>query len=126
MISSLDHYVCSSFPKQPNAGARAIASANMLQEVLAAARPRGWHMPLIIADGTEQLEVGLQVVANFTDGRQVTASVTVVRRTPNGDDVLVGEVILITLVHELMGPCNQGKVVDMTELVGHAIAKQPS
>jgi len=39
--------------RQPNASARAIAIANMLQKVLAAARPRGWHMPLIIADGAE-------------------------------------------------------------------------
>lgn len=109
--------------EEPNAGARAIAIANMLQKVLAAARPRGWHVPLVIADCTEELEGGLQVVTNLTDRCQVTTSVTIVGRTPDSDDVLVREVIFITLVHKLMRPSNQRQIIDMAELVCHTITE---
>lgn len=98
----------------------------MLQEVLAAARPRRWHVPLIITHGAEQLKGGLEVVSDLADGCQVTTPVAVVGRTPDGDHVLVGKMIFISLVHELMSSCNQRQVVDMTELIGHTITEKPS
>jgi hypothetical protein len=63
-------------------------------------------MPLIVTDGTEQLERGFKIFSDFTDRGQVSASVAVVWRTPYGDDVLVVEVIFVALVDQLMSPCN--------------------
>lgn len=83
-------------------------------------------MPLVVADRAEQLEGWFEVVSNLTDGSQVAASVTIVRRAPHGDDVLVGEMVFVALVHQLVCAGNQGEVVDVAELIGHSITKQPS
>jgi hypothetical protein len=83
-------------------------------------------MPLVIADCTKQFERGLEIFPNFTDRGQVSTSVAVVWRTPYCNDVLVVEVVLISLVDQLVCACNQGKVVDMAELIGHSVSKKPS
>ena len=80
-------------------------------------------MPLIVADGTEQLERGFQVFANLTDGGQVTAPVTVIWGTPYCDHILVGEVVFVSFVHQLMRASDQGEIVDMTEFVSYAVTK---
>lgn len=80
-------------------------------------------MPLIVADSTEQLEGGLEVFANLTDRGQVAASVAVVGGTPHGDDILVGEVVLVTLVHQLVRASDQREIVDMAEFIGHSVTK---
>lgn len=83
-------------------------------------------MPLIVADGTEQLESGFQVFTNFTDRGQVTTPVTVIGGTPHGDDVLVGEVVFVSFVHQLMRASDQGEIVDMAEFISYAVTKQPT
>lgn len=95
----------------------------MLQEVFTAARPRLGHMSLIVADCTEQLECGFKVVSNLTDGGQVTASVTIIRRTPDGHDVLVGEVVFVSLVDKLVSSSDQGEVIDVTEFISYTISE---
>lgn len=80
-------------------------------------------MPLIIADCAEELKGGFEVVTNFTDGCQITTPIAIVGSTPDRHDILVGEMILITFVHELMSPCNQRQIVDVTEFISHAITK---
>lgn len=83
-------------------------------------------MSLIVTDGTEQLEAGLQIVADLAHRGQIPTSVAVVRCTPHGDDILVVEMVFISLVHQLVCAGNQREVVDVTELVRHAIAEEPS
>lgn len=83
-------------------------------------------MPLIIADRAEQLESRFEIISNLTDGSQIAASVAVIRRAPHGDDVLVGEMVLVAFVHQLVCAGNQREVVDMAELISHSIAEQPS
>lgn len=56
-------------------------------------------MPLVIADCTKQLEGGFEILSDFTDRGQVSASVAVIRRTPHGDNILVVKVVFIALVH---------------------------
>lgn len=80
-------------------------------------------MPLVVTDSAEQLEGGLEIVSDLTDRSQIATSVAVVGSTPHGDDVLVGEVIFIALVHQLMGASNQREVVDMAELVRYSITE---
>lgn len=98
----------------------------ILQEVLAAARPRYGNMSLVVADSTEQLERRFEVVTNLADGRQISASITVVGRTPDSNHVLVRKMMLVALVYQLMRPGDQRQVVDMTEFVGHLVTEQPT
>lgn len=87
-----------------------------LQKVLASPRPSSWNRPAVIWHGGEDLEVRLQVLAERHDGCHVAAAVAVIRCTPDCDDVLGLEVILVTLVHELVGASDELEVVDMVEL----------
>jgi hypothetical protein len=81
---------------------------------------------LVIADSTKQFEGGLEIFSDFTDGGQVSTSVAVVWRTPYCDNILIVEVVFVSLIDQLVGACNQGKVVDMAELIGHSVSKEPS
>lgn len=83
-------------------------------------------MSLIITDGTEELEGRLEIVSNLADRGQVATPVAVVRRAPHGDHILVGEVVFVSLVDELMCPGDEGEVIDVTKLIGHAITEEPS
>jgi len=80
-------------------------------------------MPLVVTNSAEQLEGGLEIGSNLTYGSQIATSVAVVGSTPHGDHILVGEVILIALVHQLMSASNQRKIVDMAELVRYSITE---
>lgn len=99
---------------------------HILQEVLAAAWSRGWNMPLVIADGTEKLKGRFEVITDFADRGQISTAVAVVWRAPYSDHILVVEVILVAFVHQLMGTCDQGEIVDMAELIGHSVSEKPS
>jgi hypothetical protein len=49
-----------------------------------------WH-------GAEYLEFGFEILAQIHDGRNIAATVAVVWCGPDGDDVLVFEVVLQTV-----------------------------
>lgn len=83
-------------------------------------------MSLVVTDCAEQLEGGLEIILDLTDRSQVSAAVAVVRSAPHGDDVLIGEMVFIALVHELVCTGNEREVVDVTELIGHPVTEQPS
>jgi hypothetical protein len=53
------------------------------------------------------LEFRLQILAQVHDGRDVSAAVAVVWRGPDGDDVFVLEVVLVSLVDKLVGACDE-------------------
>jgi hypothetical protein len=72
-----------------------------LQEVIAGASPRRWHVPLIIGHGREDAELRTQVLVNRHDGRDISASVTVVRRRPDCDHRAFREMVLRSV-------CQQG------------------
>ena len=59
----------------------------------------------MIGNSTEDLEFWLEVLAQVHDGSDVSAAVAVVRSGPDGDDVLVLEMVLVALVDELVGAC---------------------
>lgn len=83
-------------------------------------------MSLIIAHSTEQFEGGFQVLPNLAHRGQVAAAITIIGGTPHSHHILIIEVVFVTLVHQLMGACNQGEIVDVAEFVRHAIAKEPT
>lgn len=83
-------------------------------------------MPLVVTNCTKQLEGRVEVFADLTHRRQVTAAVTVVGRTPDRHHILVVEVIFVSFVNQLMCTSNQGKVVDMAELIGYSVSEKPS
>jgi len=59
----------------------------------------------MIRHGAEDGEIGLEVLAEGHDTGDVSAAVAVVRSGPDGDDVLVLEMIFVALVDELVGAC---------------------
>jgi hypothetical protein len=61
----------------------------------------------MIRYGAENLEVGLQVLAERHDGRHIAAAVAVVGRRPDGDDFLRLEVVFVAFVDQLMGAGNE-------------------
>jgi hypothetical protein len=83
-------------------------------------------MSLVVADSTEQLERRFEVVTNLAHGRQISASVTIVGRTPDSNHILVRKMVLVALIHQLMRSGDQCQVVDVTEFVGHLITEQPT
>jgi hypothetical protein len=53
---------------------------------------------LVLRNGTEDAELGVQILADIHDRSDVTASVAVVGRGPDRNHRLLGEVILPELV----------------------------
>jgi hypothetical protein len=80
-------------------------------------------MPLVISNSTEKLECWFQVLVDLAYGRQVSAAVAVVGSTPDGNHIIVREVILVTLVYKLVGSCNEGQIVHVAELVRYLVTK---
>ena len=64
-------------------------------------------MSLIIADCTEQLECGFEILSDFTDRGQVSASVAVIWCTPHCDNILIVKVVFVALVDQLMSARDQ-------------------
>ena len=64
------------------------------QEVFARATASSWNSSLILRDRREDAELGVQILANVHDGRNITAAVAVVGSRPDGNHGLLGEVIL--------------------------------
>lgn len=83
-------------------------------------------MSLIITNCAEEFKRGLQIVSDLTDRCKVSASVAVIRCAPDGDDVLVREVVFVPLVYELVCSRNEGKVVDVAEFVCDFVAEEPT
>lgn len=81
-------------------------------------------MPVLVRDGREDAEFGIQVFIDGHDRGDISATIAVVRRRPHRNDRLLWKVelvrrvsagpedwghsisgtYLVTLVHELMGP----------------------
>ena len=87
-----------------------------LQEVLGASTGGSRDGALFVRNGGEDGELGVAVLVQVHDGSDVAAAVAVVRRRPDGNDVLGFEVILEPFVDELMGPSNETQTVDVVEL----------
>ena len=83
-------------------------------------------LDIVIWDGGEDLEGGLEVLVDLHDGGDVAAAVAVVGRGPDGDDILLGEVVLEALHYELVGAGNKAEAIDVVELAGDLAAKQPA
>jgi len=64
----------------------------------------------------ENLKLALHVSVKLQDGRNVAAAVAVVWCGPDGDEILLGEHILVTLVHQLMRAADQLQAVQVVEL----------
>jgi hypothetical protein len=111
-------------PKYPNRTPAPVQNLHqMLQKVLAASWPRSWNMSLVIANCTKQLECGFEILSDFTDRGQVSASVAVIWRTPHGDHILVVKVVFVALVDQLMSACDQREIINMAELIGHSVSE---
>lgn len=71
-------------------------------------------------------EFALQIVIKLHDGSNVSATVTIVRGGPNGHEILLGEVELISLLHELVSAADQREVVNVVELIRDEVSEEPS
>ncbi|KAJ8106556.1 hypothetical protein OPT61_g9452 [Boeremia exigua] len=103
-----------------------LVSRHGLQKILAAAASAGGHSAAVVRDGAEDLELLLEVLGQVHDGGDVAAAVAVVGGGPDGDDVLVLEVVLVALVDQLVGAGNQLQAVDVVELGRDLVAKEPA
>jgi hypothetical protein len=65
-----------------------------LQKVIAGTATAGGDRALVLGDGAEDAEFGVEVFANVHDGGYVAAAVAVVGSGPDGHDGLLGEVVL--------------------------------
>ena len=72
-----------------------------LQEVLPSPLPPRWHSSPMIWHSRKYLKV------HGHDGRDIAASIAVVRRGPDGHHVLRRKVVLVALVDELMRACDE-------------------
>ena len=104
-----------------------------LQKVLAPRTPTRRYGSFVVGHGAEDLEIGLQILAEVHDGSDVAAAVTVIWCRPNGNDVFVFEVVLwelawifrgigelvtyfVAFVDELMCASDELEAVDVVEL----------
>ena len=78
---------------------------------------------MVIADRAEEFKSRFQIIANFTNGCQIPASVAVIWCTPHGDYVLVVEMIFVSLVDQLVGACNEREIIYVAEFVGDSVTK---
>jgi hypothetical protein len=74
-----------------------------LQKVVASSAAAGGDSTLVLWNGTEDAELGVQILVDVHDRSDVTASVAVVGRGPDRNHRLLGEVILRELVSWLRG-----------------------
>jgi hypothetical protein len=61
----------------------------------------------VIWHSRKDLELRLEVLAQIHDGRNITTTVTIIGSRPDSDDILVLEMILVTLVNKLMSTRNE-------------------
>lgn len=70
----------------------------LLQEIFAPASTACRYGSLVIGNGREYLELGLEVFAKVHNGGNIAAAVTVVWRRPHRYDILVLEVVFVAFV----------------------------
>lgn len=70
-----------------------------------------------IGHSVENLKVSVELVVQFQDTGHVAAAVAIVGRRPHGDEVLAGEHVLVSLLHQLVGSANKLQAVHPAELV---------
>ena len=73
------------------------------QKVIVSPSGRRRLCSLITRNRTENGEFWLQTLAQLHNTRDVSAAVAVVWCTPDGDDIIVVEVVLVALVYKLVG-----------------------
>lgn len=113
-----------------------------LEEVVARPPTPCGNVPLVIGHGREDAKLGIEIRVHRHDGRHVAAAVAVVGGRPDRDDGFLGEMELggvssdasvifygtnlVALVDQLMGPGNRCQPVDVVELGGHLVSKEPA
>jgi len=65
-----------------------------LQEVLSCTTTTGWDSALVFWNGAEDAELWVQILADVHDRSNITAAVAVIGCGPDGNNGLLGEVIL--------------------------------
>jgi hypothetical protein len=65
-----------------------------LQEVFSCTTASGWDSALVFWNGAEDAELWVQILTDVHDGSNITAAVAVIGCGPDGNNGLLGEVIL--------------------------------
>jgi hypothetical protein len=97
-----------------------------LQKVLPGSSPACRNRTPVIRHCRKNLEIRLQVFAQGHDTSDIPTPVAVVRRRPNGDDVLRGEVVFVAFVHQLVGARYQGEGVYVIKLESRSVREVES
>ena len=74
----------------------------------------------------ESRKVSIQVLANVEDGRDISASVAVVRSRPDCHEVLVLEPVFEAIHDELMSTSNEFEIIYVAEFVRYLGSEQPT
>ena len=84
------------------------------------------HGPRLARNGGEDVELGIEILAEVHDAGHVAAAIAVVGRAPDRHHALVLEVPLEAFLHELVRARNQLQIVDMVEFGRDLVAKEPA
>lgn len=83
-------------------------------------------MSLIVGHGRENGEFGFHLLVDSHDRCYVAATVTVVGRRPHGYNRVLVEVILVTLVDQLVSSGDELQTIDMIELGCDLVTEEPA
>jgi len=81
---------------------------------------------LILGNGAEDAKLGVQILANVHDRRNIATAITVVRGRPDGNHGLLREVILVALIDQLMSTSNELQTINVIELGCNLVTKKPA
>lgn len=76
----------------------------------------GGDHALIVGNRVENLEVAVEILVELENGGDVAAPVAVVGGRPHRDEVLLGEHVLVSLLHELVRSADELEAVDSRKL----------
>src|SRR3569833_441072 len=122
-----------------------------LQEVVARPAAVAGHMAVLVAHGREDAELGIEIFVDRHDRSNVAAPITVVWCRPDSDHGLLSEMelrekrrecqpgliqgaireggkktYLVALVDQLVGTRDGLETIDVVELGGHLVPKEPA
>lgn len=126
---------------RPCSDARKEYSLRSSQEVLASATSTGWNCTLILWNSAEYAELWVQILTDVHDGCNITTAIAVIWSRPNGNNGLLGEVILnplakrvlgnketylVAFIDQLMSARNKPQAIDVVEFSCDLVTKEPA
>jgi hypothetical protein len=74
----------------------------------------------------ECFKISITIIFYLHNWSQVVTSITIVRSTPHSHQIFVFKPELVSLLYQLMSPCNQCQPINVTEIVSYLWSKHPT